>query len=259
MFTSSLLATLLLAALATASPHGSVLRHHTGEHVDPVQNGTVLKRGQSFQSVRLSMYSPQTGNQVACGGFFQDTDYIVALNAAQFEATPGHMCGQQITVSRNGKSVQATIVDECPSSSCPYGGLDCSPAIATVLGFYNDLVWDGSWSIGGGDPALSTTSDPPPPPSTSEAPSSTSTQPPSSSHKAHTITVASSSAVSSTTSSAQSSTSTSSAAASPSATTSGASASVAPTPSATPTSNLAQLYTNVVNMALIALASEDTH
>ncbi|GJE93008.1 hypothetical protein PsYK624_091670 [Phanerochaete sordida] len=263
LFNKSIFATFALAAAVAARPHDVAQHHHAaagGPHVDPAHNSTLLKRGQSFQSVRLSMYYPETGNQVACGGYYHDNDMIVALNAAQFEAANGAMCGQQITLTRNGKSVQATIVDECPSSSCPYGGLDCSPAIASALGFFNDLVWDGAWTIGGGDPAPASSSQaPPPPPSPSKTSSTPPPPPPSSTSKSHTTTTTTSSSTPSSTPASTSSTVSSSSSSSSSAASAASSAAVTPTPTATPASNIANLYTNIVNMALLAAASENTH
>lgn len=84
LFIKSVLPTLAVAAVVVAETHGAPGRRHTGIsslHIEPgsSQNGTLLKRGQTFQNVRFSMYSPQTGNQVACGGLYQDTDWVRVL------------------------------------------------------------------------------------------------------------------------------------------------------------------------------------
>ncbi|EKM52753.1 uncharacterized protein PHACADRAFT_198799 [Phanerochaete carnosa HHB-10118-sp] len=276
LFIKLVLSTLTLAAVVVAEIHGAPGRRHadiSSLHTerDPSQNGTLLKRGQTFQNVRFSRYSPQTGNQVACGGLYQDTDWVVALNAPQFESIPGHMCGQEITISLDGKTAQATIVDEVlfslfptlrpsiPCPSCPEGGIDCTPAIATFFGFYNDITWAGGWNVGDGDPAPTTSSIPPPPPTTSKTPDATSTPPPlppSSSSAAFTSSSTwSSASLSSVWSSASSSASASSSSATSSSRTS--SASTPPTAAPIPISNLAALYANLVNMALLALASEN--
>lgn len=78
-----ILPTLVLAAVVAASPHGPPHRRHAGVNtphieLDPetARNGTLVKRGQTFTGARLSMYYPETGNQVACGGFYQNNDFV---------------------------------------------------------------------------------------------------------------------------------------------------------------------------------------
>lgn len=61
----------------------------------------------------------QGGQPGACGTVHQDTDFICAIDSARYgdsgNASP--LCGQQvqITNTQNGKSVTATIVDDCPT------------------------------------------------------------------------------------------------------------------------------------------------
>ncbi|EKM57382.1 uncharacterized protein PHACADRAFT_255107 [Phanerochaete carnosa HHB-10118-sp] len=184
---------------------------------------------------------PETGNQVAYEGFDHNSDW-------QFGSIAGHMCGQQITISLNGKTAQATIVDECPG--CAQNGLDCTPATANFFGFFDDLAW-GSWSVGGNPVSM------PPPPTAFKALFTTSTPPPpTTSSIVPTVSSSSSSSVWSSLSSLSSSAASSSFITSSIATSStavGASSAAAPTP----TSNIATLYANVVNMALLVLADEN--
>ncbi|KAK7685468.1 hypothetical protein QCA50_011332 [Cerrena zonata] len=60
----------------------------------------------------------------ACGRHNVDSDHIVALSPAQY--ANGAHCGQRITVHANGKTVDATVVDLCPS--CASGSIDLSPS-----------------------------------------------------------------------------------------------------------------------------------
>ena len=125
----------------------------------------------------------------------------MALNSAQFgSGYPGPNCGRSITISANGKQVQATIADQCPS--CGYGELDLSEGLFTQFagtgaGVF-DMTWwynSGSGSPGGGQPQQQPAPEPttthkpsptpeytPPPPPTSTytppAPTSTYTPPP---------------------------------------------------------------------------------
>nr|KAG8950187.1 hypothetical protein FRC03_012944 [Tulasnella sp. 419] len=76
----------------------------------------------------------------ACGKHNVDSDFIVALNSPQYgSGYPGPNCFKEITLSYNGKTAQAMIMDECPP--CPSGGLDLSPDLFEYLA--NDLDWWG--------------------------------------------------------------------------------------------------------------------
>jgi len=97
-----------------------------------------------------------------CGGTSSSGDFIVALNAQQYGN--GEHCFEMITVSFEGKSTQAKIVDECPG--CPYNGLDLSPAVFSAIADINLGVIYGDWEYGAGAPPPS----PPPPPKPSHPP-----------------------------------------------------------------------------------------
>ena len=80
LFIKSVLTTLTLAAIVAASPHEGPHRRHSGLHIelDPeqIKNGTLSVKRDSFSNARLSMYYPETGNQVACGGFYTNDDWV---------------------------------------------------------------------------------------------------------------------------------------------------------------------------------------
>ncbi|KAJ2920333.1 hypothetical protein MD484_g202, partial [Candolleomyces efflorescens] len=58
----------------------------------------------------------------ACGGRNVDSDYIVAINTPQWDG--GSHCGKPVTITINGKTATATVVDRCVG--CPWGNLDFS-------------------------------------------------------------------------------------------------------------------------------------
>ncbi|KAK4204582.1 RlpA-like double-psi beta-barrel-protein domain-containing protein-containing protein [Triangularia verruculosa] len=77
-------------------------------------------------------YSPSVGLG-ACGQVHQDSELVVAISYADFDPqTPAGnpnnnpLCGRRLRASFEGKSVDVTVVDRCPS--CSSGSLDLSPA-----------------------------------------------------------------------------------------------------------------------------------
>ncbi|KAF5098142.1 hypothetical protein D0Z03_001270 [Geotrichum reessii] len=86
----------------------------------------------------------------ACGITSTDSDFIVAISHARFDAVnPGNpnnnpLCGKKITAYRGGKSVQVTVVDRCPG--CDTNSLDFSPAAFQALGSFDEgripITWD---------------------------------------------------------------------------------------------------------------------
>jgi len=81
----------------------------------------------------------------ACGQTNVASDFIVALNTPQYGyGSPGPQCFKKITIHYNGKSVGATIMDECPT--CDYGSLDLSQGLFqqfadTSVGEFT-MTWD---------------------------------------------------------------------------------------------------------------------
>ncbi|PVF95568.1 hypothetical protein CPB86DRAFT_569972 [Serendipita vermifera] len=118
----------------------------------------------------------------ACGDYNGPSDFIVALNTAQFNTGtyPSTQCNRGITIHYNGKSAHATIKDECPmeNNGCPYGGLDLSEGLfqyfePTGTGeFYMEWEFDGE----GGNNQPTTSSENNTPTTTTSADGSTSTE-----------------------------------------------------------------------------------
>jgi len=110
----------------------------------------------------------------ACGGTNVPSDFIVALNAPQFDDAgsgyPNPICGKSLTITHNGKTAQAAVVDKCPG--CAYGDLDMSQGLfeyfeSTGVGRFS-MSWD--WGNAAPAPAPTTSKDVPPAPTTSAAP-----------------------------------------------------------------------------------------
>jgi len=115
----------------------------------------------------------------ACGKWNTADDFIVALNTPSWDG--GSHCFQTITITINGQTTQAQIVDRC--ESCGPGDLDFSLGLFHHFGGTEAQgVMHGTWNYGGQEPSSTTTPKPTPSStSTSTRPSSTSTPPPSTS------------------------------------------------------------------------------
>jgi len=158
---------LSLVLAATSEPHAvssAARRHHTGKF----GNATAVQRLEKrFDNARFSFYDAGLGS---CGKTNTASDFIVALNSAQYDS--GSYCFQMITISFGGKTTQAQITDRCPG--CPYAGLDFSRGLFDFFSSEDAGIIYGEWTFGSGDPSPS----PKPkttPTSTREASSSTST------------------------------------------------------------------------------------
>ncbi|EIM89298.1 uncharacterized protein STEHIDRAFT_52829 [Stereum hirsutum FP-91666 SS1] len=98
-----------------------------------------------FSGQRFTWYEVG-GAAGACGQYHSDSEFVVALNAAQFgSGYPGPHCFHRITISYGGKTTTAEIVDECPG--CPYGALDLSPSLFSFFAPKSVGVISGSWSF----------------------------------------------------------------------------------------------------------------
>jgi len=153
LFNLSLLLAAPLAAWANPHNHAHLNRHVeiAKRHAGDVQ---LHKR---FSSARWTFYDVGVG---ACGKTNIASDFIVALNSAQYGGGyPGPSCFKTITMTYNGKTTQATIMDECPG--CPYGGLDLSRGLFTFFAPESTGVLYGTWSFNDGGA-------PPPPPTTTK-------------------------------------------------------------------------------------------
>lgn len=69
----SFLALALSPGFAGAASHSTPRRRHAG--INSLDYGNVTRRDENT-GVRLTMYTPQTGSQVSCGGFYHDSDYV---------------------------------------------------------------------------------------------------------------------------------------------------------------------------------------
>ncbi|KAG6888491.1 hypothetical protein C0995_007917 [Termitomyces sp. Mi166 len=99
----------------------------------------------------------------ACGEWNVASDFIVALNSAQYGGGyPGPHCFKQITMTYNGKTTTATIMDECPG--CPYGGLDLSRGLFKFFASESVGVLSGTWYFNDGSSDDGDNPPPPPPP-----------------------------------------------------------------------------------------------
>ncbi|KAG2349575.1 hypothetical protein BDR05DRAFT_994593 [Suillus weaverae] len=138
--------------------------------------GDVDMYKRDYPNSRFTYYADGLG---ACGTTNQPGDFIVALNSAQYGS--GGNCYQMITITVNGLTAQAQIVDECPG--CPYAGLDLSEGLFQYFAPLGSGVLYGTWSFGSAPapapsptstwqppPAPTTTSQPPPPPTTTWSP-----------------------------------------------------------------------------------------
>ncbi|CED83719.1 RlpA-like double-psi beta-barrel domain [Phaffia rhodozyma] len=124
LFSTVLSAALALPLLALAAP------------VD------VEKRGGS----RFTYYDTSVGLG-ACGNWNANSAYTVALNSADYAAWgggyPSAVCGKKIWVKYGGKTVSASIQDECPS--CSKGQLDLSEGLFGSLADKDLGVIYGTW------------------------------------------------------------------------------------------------------------------
>jgi len=73
-------------------------------------------------SGQATFYS-QGGAAGSCGNYASDSDYVVAVNAAQMNSG---WCGRTVKVTNtaNGATITAKVADTCPG--CSYGSLDLS-------------------------------------------------------------------------------------------------------------------------------------
>jgi len=129
--------------LVLADSHGLGARRHQEVAKRAGSDVGLHKR---FSNARFTFYDVGEG---ACGKTNSRDDFIVALNSAQYgSGYPGPQCFKTITITANGKTTQATIMDECPG--CPYGGLDMSRGLFDFFASESVGVLSGSWSFGGG-------------------------------------------------------------------------------------------------------------
>jgi len=96
-------------------------------------------------NVGSATYFYQNGNPGACGTVHSDSDLVVALDTYSYG--DGENCGRKVKLvnKTNGKSVEATVADKCPTCISNYS-VDCS--LGTFLAMSElsvgifDLAWD---------------------------------------------------------------------------------------------------------------------
>ncbi|KAF8908914.1 hypothetical protein CPB84DRAFT_1843275 [Gymnopilus junonius] len=172
---------LLLGVTSAAAPHARPLRRHQTVHADAKDtavevNVTSRTLERRFDGARFTFFAVGLG---ACGKNNVPSDFVVALNSAQYAG--GTHCFDTITITVGSKSTSAQIVDECPG--CPFAGLDFSSSLFDFFAPESVGVLTGSWVFGAGAaPAPSPTPSPKPtthhttpPPSTTATPTHTTT------------------------------------------------------------------------------------
>ncbi|KAJ6540300.1 hypothetical protein B0H19DRAFT_959871, partial [Mycena capillaripes] len=137
-------------ALPLARAASGHQRHANRNHLELARRakGDLLNKRDMYNDARWTFYSTGLG---ACGGTNSDSDFIVALNQDTFGTVyPSKYCYKQITMTYNGKTTTATIVDSvlprvpgCPSS----GGLDLSPGLFSFFADESVGVIYGDWSF----------------------------------------------------------------------------------------------------------------
>ena len=113
------------------------------ETLEPLQpRFTPVESKRIFCVIFLSFSHPnfsatwftQNGNYGACGDLHSDSDFIAALDYRTYgdSGVKSPYCGQKIRVSWQGKSVDVTVADDCPSCSGP-SSVDLSVAAFQAL------------------------------------------------------------------------------------------------------------------------------
>ncbi|KAF9519801.1 hypothetical protein BS47DRAFT_996897 [Hydnum rufescens UP504] len=163
MFILASLATVVIAItpILGLDIHQGPAAHRRHHEISHRPRGDISKR---FAGARATYYAVGLG---ACGQYNHPSDFIVALNQDQFgSGYPGPHCFESITITCNGKTAHATIMDECPG--CPYAGLDLSEGLFSYFADPSVGVLACDWSYGtSGEnpkPAPHSSSPPPPPP-----------------------------------------------------------------------------------------------
>ncbi|KAG1762453.1 hypothetical protein EDD22DRAFT_891572 [Suillus occidentalis] len=210
---------LLWCSVSASSAHQARNRRHgrrLNSDLAVRAPGDVDMYKRDFTNARFTYYAVGLG---ACGTTNQPGDFIVALNAmvtiSNFcvfvnNSAAGENCYKEITITYNGLTASAQIVDEC--MGCPYGGLDFSEGLFQFFTPLGSGVISGSWSFGSAPAPLPliptsslqliptpTTTWQPPPTTTPLSPSTTSSPSPTPSPSSPSSSLSSSSSSTSTT------------------------------------------------------------
>lgn len=247
-----------LLPVALADKHAHSQRHHdlALKMRDTTTNVTSFdKRTSTCNNARATWYDVGLG---ACGATNSPGDDIIALTVQMYgNGYPGPNCNKGVTIECNGKTAQATIMDEC--MGCPYCGIDMSTGLFQKFADLGAGVLTCNWWFNDAAPAPPAPPPPPPAPKTTSkkpapAPSPTTQQeapkpppttthtPPSSTHKPTSSSTPSSSSHKESSSSSSSS--------------SHSSSSVAPTPSVTGPQNIDNMYQAYMGIGKLILANQ---
>ncbi|GBE82443.1 hypothetical protein BKA93DRAFT_760932 [Sparassis latifolia] len=151
--------TLPFVAANPRNAHGNSLgRRH--DEVARRARGDLARRQATvngpYANSRFTFYAVGLGS---CGITNVESDYIVALNSAQYGGGyPGPNCFLSITIQVGSITATATITDECPG--CPSGGLDMSQGLFEHFADTSVGVLTGTWWVNGAG-SNPTTSSPP--------------------------------------------------------------------------------------------------
>ncbi|VAI19399.1 unnamed protein product [Triticum turgidum subsp. durum] len=134
-----LVAALVILLQASTS---AVARHH--HHAKPDPGGTP-----GIMTVNGFEKGQEGGGPAACDGkYHSDKDMIAALSTRWYDG--GRRCHKtiRITSKRNGRTVEARVVDECDSNhGCKDDVVDTSAAVWEALGLDTDVgVVPVTWS-----------------------------------------------------------------------------------------------------------------
>ncbi|KAI0965462.1 RlpA-like double-psi beta-barrel-protein domain-containing protein-containing protein [Xylaria arbuscula] len=92
----------------------------------PLTNSNVTfvsERSQDFTG-DITYYQPGLG---ACGETSTDSEAVVALSTSQYDGN----CGKTMTITKDGKTATAKVVDKC--MSCASGSIDVSSTVFQSL------------------------------------------------------------------------------------------------------------------------------
>ncbi|KAJ7679211.1 RlpA-like double-psi beta-barrel-protein domain-containing protein-containing protein [Mycena polygramma] len=94
----------------------------------------------------LATYYEPNGGTGACGWAIQNSDFAVAIGSGHWDG--GSHCGNSMTVSFNGATVQATVADLCPGCQGD-NGIDLTPAAIAAIdpNYVNNGVDSVTWSV----------------------------------------------------------------------------------------------------------------
>jgi len=142
------LLSLLLPVIVLAGPLGPPLLNRRHD----------LVRRLGHNGVGFTYYEAEDGKQGSCGTYLKDAVYTVAVNAAEMNPS---LCFKYITISYQGKTTTAQILDTCPG--CEAGGLDLTPGLFRFFaGSTGPGVIDGDWEVIDSAPASPPAPAPPP-------------------------------------------------------------------------------------------------